>query len=80
MKARKFQRGDVNKPNYRGGSLTEKDVLKPLVRIINAICHLHMRSVSNVTFRTKVLKQPRSDRSRGREGHVLLCLMMGSAM
>ena len=39
-----------------------------------------MRSVSNVTFRTKVLKQPRSDSQEGREGHVLLCLMMGSAM
>jgi hypothetical protein len=29
MKARKFQRGDVNKPNSGGGSLTEKDVLNP---------------------------------------------------
>jgi hypothetical protein len=39
MKAWKFQRGDVNKPNSGGGSLTEKDVLIPPVRIINAICH-----------------------------------------
>ena len=42
MQARKFQRGDVNKPNSGGGSLTEKDVLNPPVRIINAICHFRV--------------------------------------